>query len=161
MDSGGRTECTVKRQTAALPQNRLAGAVVLHDDHILVVRRSRRERFLPGIWGIPCGKLNHGENPTAGALRELKEETGLTGEIRQFAGCSDFISEWDGRPVHNIQINYLVRPLSLDVVLPERDQEYQWIRTSELADAGLDTHNLNAITQALQQSKTKGGDGRR
>lgn len=34
-----------------------------------------------GWWTLPGGGLEHGEDPRAGALRELTEETGLIGEI--------------------------------------------------------------------------------
>ena len=34
-----------------------------------------------GWWTLPGGGLDHGEDPRDGALRELTEETGLTGEI--------------------------------------------------------------------------------
>jgi 8-oxo-dGTP diphosphatase len=132
-----------------LRQSRLAAAVVMHDDQVLLVRRSLTERFLPGVWGIPCGKLNPGEDPAIGALRELKEETGLIGRVRRRAGQSDFISEWDGSTVHNTQVNYLVKPLSFDVTLPEPDQEFRWLPIAELDGAGLDEHNLSAIKQAL------------
>ena len=39
----------------------LAAAVVMHNDHVLIVRRSRSEGFLPGRWGVPCGKIDEGE----------------------------------------------------------------------------------------------------
>jgi 8-oxo-dGTP diphosphatase len=86
-------------QINQLSQNRLAAAIVLHDDRILLVRRSITERFLPGVWGVPCGKLDPGEDPAAGAIRELKEETGLLGDVRRLAGHSSFISEWNGRTI--------------------------------------------------------------
>ena len=35
----------------------------------------------PGWWTLPGGGLDFGEHPEAGALRELEEETGLTGRI--------------------------------------------------------------------------------
>jgi 8-oxo-dGTP diphosphatase len=130
-------------------QNRLAAAVVLDRDRILLVRRSRVERFLPGVWGIPCGKLGPGEDPAAGALRELKEETALIGEVCRLVGCSEFTSKWDERTVHNVQVNYLVRPLTSEITLPESDQEYRWVPIGELDDFGLDNHNLGAIKQAL------------
>jgi 8-oxo-dGTP diphosphatase len=136
--------------TNQLPQIRLAAAIVLQDDQVLLVRRSVHERFLPGIWGIPCGKLEPGEDPAAGALRELKEETGLIGEVRRLAGHSDFVSEWNGRTVHNTQANCLVEPLSDEIILPESDQAYEWVPTGKLDDFGLDDHNLNAIRQALR-----------
>lgn len=34
-----------------------------------------------GWWTLPGGGLEHGEDPRDGALRELTEETGLSGEI--------------------------------------------------------------------------------
>lgn len=138
-----------QQDRAQRAQNRLAAAVVLHNDRVLLVRRSLTERFLPGAWGIPCGKLDPGEDPETGALRELKEETGLIGEIRRRAGYSWFDSDWDGRRVENIQINFVVEPITLDVVLPEPDQAYIWVPIHELDSADLDDHNLNAIKQAL------------
>ncbi|MFD0287358.1 hypothetical protein [Streptomyces lutosisoli] len=35
------------------------------------------------------------------------------------AGERVFVSKWDGRPVHSCQLNFLIRPLTFDVVLPE------------------------------------------
>jgi ADP-ribose pyrophosphatase YjhB (NUDIX family) len=35
----------------------------------------------PGSWTLPGGGIDFGEHPEAGALRELHEETGLTGRI--------------------------------------------------------------------------------
>lgn len=127
----------------------LAAAVVLYDDQVLVVRRSRTERFLPGIWGVPCGKLDDGEDPETAVLRELYEETGLTGRIVKAAGERAFPSEWDGRSVDNRQTNFLVQPLTFHVRLPEPDQDHQWVAVGELERIGLDAHNLGTIRQAL------------
>lgn len=55
------------------------GAVVLNDNSILLVRR--RNPPGEGLWSIPGGKLNVGEDIREGVLRELGEETGLVGEI--------------------------------------------------------------------------------
>lgn len=38
-----------------------------------------------GQWTLPGGGLKFGEDPAAGVLRELTEETGLTGEIKSIA----------------------------------------------------------------------------
>ena len=46
------------------------------------------------------------------ALRELKEETGLLGEIVRKAGESSFLSEYRGQETKNWQENFLVRPLT-------------------------------------------------
>ena len=131
---------------------RLAAAVVMDDDgRVLLVRRSATERFLPLVWGVPCGKLEPGERSEDGALRELKEETGLLGEIVRKIGESSFVSEYQGRETKNWQDNFLVRPLSLQITLPEPDQAYRWVRPSELAACGLDidAYNLDVVRQVL------------
>lgn len=43
----------------------------------LLIRRSSNDIVLPGIWDIPGGTLDDGEDPEQGAIRETKEETGL------------------------------------------------------------------------------------
>jgi 8-oxo-dGTP diphosphatase len=149
----------------------LAAAIVVHEDKVLVVRRSESEGFLPGVWGVPCGKIDvsRGERARQAALRELCEETGLTGAIICYVGQSKFRSDWQGRDILNVQRNYLVRPIpqvlpegetlvttrcpanldQLKVKLPESDQEYDWIDRASLSEFGLDGHNLGAIRQAL------------
>lgn len=66
-----------------------------------------------GQWTLPGGGLKFGEDPAAGALRELTEETGLSGEIESIA----FIDSrtWPARPEsdlgewHAVRVVYRVR----------------------------------------------------
>lgn len=143
---------------------KLAAAIVIHRDkanrdRVLVVRRSMRERFLPGAWGVPCGKIDSGEPPEEAVVRELHEETGLWGEVVRPVGTSRFNSEWRGSEAHNTQFNYLMRVNGSRgqddqdgmpaVSLPEEDQRSKWLLISDINSAGLDDHNLRAIRQAL------------
>ncbi|RZB15423.1 NUDIX hydrolase [Streptomyces sp. F001] len=129
---------------------RLAAAVVVDKrGRVLLVRRSETERFLPRVWGVPCGKLEPDESAADGALRELKEETGLRGEIVRKVGESSFVSDYRGHEVKSWQENFLVRPLSLDVTLPKPDQAYAWLRPAELTSVAIDDYNLDVVRQAL------------
>ena len=54
---------------------------VVEDDAVpalLVTRRAARMRSHAGQWALPGGRLDGGETPVQGALRELEEEVGLT-----------------------------------------------------------------------------------
>ena len=46
--------------------------------NVLVLHHVYRKRY---PWGFPSGLLNAGEDAATGALRELKEETGLTAAV--------------------------------------------------------------------------------
>ncbi|MGP4047642.1 NUDIX hydrolase [Streptomyces sp. 2A115] len=136
-----------------IPGNkRLAAAVVMREGLVLLVRRSETERFLPRVWGVPCGKLEPGESPEDGVLRELKEETGLLGEVVRKVGESSFVSEYQGQEVKNWQDNFLVRPLSRHITLPEPDQAYVWLPPGELSGVDIDEYNLDIVRQAVQRS---------
>ena len=121
----------------------------MHKGHVLLVRRSERERFLPRVWGVPCGKLEPGERPEDGVLRELKEETGLLGEVVRKVGESSFASDYRGQEIKNWQENFLVKPLSRHIVLPEPDQAYAWLTPAELTGVDIDDYNLDIVRQAL------------
>lgn len=68
-----------------------------------------------GEWTLPGGGLDFGEDPRDGALRELTEETGLTGEILEIADVLSWADRWrhprDGadEAFHGLQIIYRVR----------------------------------------------------
>ncbi|WP_029433952.1 CoA pyrophosphatase [Blastococcus sp. URHD0036] len=54
---------------------------VVEDDGVpalLITRRAARMRNHAGQWALPGGRLDPGETPVEGALRELEEEVGLT-----------------------------------------------------------------------------------
>lgn len=47
------------------------------DGRLLVLRRHDNDEHRPGLWDLPGGQVNLGEDPQKGAVREAKEETGL------------------------------------------------------------------------------------
>lgn len=65
-----------------------------------------------GYWTLPGGGLDFGEAPAPGALRELEEEAGLTGQITDIADVdSQVYGPRTGRPgeLHAIRVIYRVR----------------------------------------------------
>jgi ADP-ribose pyrophosphatase YjhB (NUDIX family) len=68
-----------------------------------------------GEWTLPGGGLDFGEPPRDGALRELNEETGLSGEILEIADVLSWSGRWrhprDGadEAFHGLQIIYRAR----------------------------------------------------
>ncbi|MEF2280221.1 Nudix hydrolase [Deinococcus sp. YIM 134068] len=57
--------------------HRAAGVVILNNrDEVLLVREGKPGSA--GLWHIPSGSVEEGENPQDAAVRETREETGLT-----------------------------------------------------------------------------------
>ncbi len=91
-----------------------AYALCVEDGRLLLCRLAPGELAV-GHWTLPGGGLDFGEAPADGALRELGEETGLTGVIIGLADVLSWSKRWvhaaDGvdEAFHAIQIVYRVR----------------------------------------------------
>lgn len=74
-DSRPRQVCTACGRVHYRNAKPCAGALVVRDGRVLLVKRAIQP-FL-GYWDIPGGFLEADELPQAGAIREVREETGL------------------------------------------------------------------------------------
>ncbi|HEY4715994.1 MAG TPA: NUDIX hydrolase [bacterium] len=81
-----------------------AGGIIYRNNNgllevALISRKSKKGRIL---WGIPKGMIEKGESVEETALREVREETGLSGELKGKLGEIDywFYSKDDGGRVH-------------------------------------------------------------
>lgn len=52
-------------------------AFIVKNDKLFIIKRSADDVQKPNIWEIPGGRLELGEDPILGLVREVKEETGL------------------------------------------------------------------------------------
>jgi 8-oxo-dGTP diphosphatase len=68
-------------------------AVVLRGDQVLIVQRAQQPNA--GRWGFPGGVLELGETVAEGAMRELREETGVVAEPAGWLNIHDAISRDD------------------------------------------------------------------
>jgi ADP-ribose pyrophosphatase YjhB (NUDIX family) len=84
------------------------------DGRLLVCRLSAITEA-PGSWTLPGGGLEFGEHPEAAALRELREETGLTGSILDLAAVDSYTRPGSSKEIdepyeyHALRIIYRTR----------------------------------------------------
>ncbi len=72
----------------------------------LIGRVDRTGRLL---WSLPKGHIEHGESAEHAAVREVAEETGISGEILAELGTIDFWFVAEGRRVHKTVRHFLLR----------------------------------------------------
>ena len=104
-----------------MPKVKQAGAIVLRNDDVLVVRAKRN----PFDWIFPKGHVERGESLEDTARRELAEEAGVEGEVLHEVGRSTFKR---GDDVIDVTY-YLMRFIA--AVPPAEDRETRWCRISE------------------------------
>jgi len=81
------------------------------DDALLLVRIAPGE-LGAGRWTLPGGGLAFGEDPAIGVIRELREETGLEGEVGALLGVRSAILEphivKSGHRIHTVGLLFRV-----------------------------------------------------
>ncbi|MGH2692148.1 MAG: NUDIX hydrolase [Actinomycetota bacterium] len=105
-----------------------AGGVLVRssDDGPEVLLASRRTRRGELVWGLPKGLVEEGESPEAAALREVREETGHTGTIREPLGEVSYWFVWDGDRIRKTVHFFLMEHSGEEPV--ERDHEMEEVR---------------------------------
>lgn len=98
---------------------------------ILILQRSSQDDFQPGVWSLPGGKVEPGETPLQGAIRELEEETGIRVEEVTELGLkkrTDSVSHYFETWIFEPKLTFLDN---------EEHYRYQWIKIEDLKDYDL------------------------
>lgn len=93
-------------------------------DSILMCHRTKMPYL--GLYNLVGGKIEDGENPLAGAIREMEEETGISREEIVVQPLMEFVFPWQ-----NIHMYSFVGKLDHDVELVEEAHPLLWMRLDE------------------------------
>jgi len=108
------------------------GAVAVHADQLLLVRRGRPPGA--GLWSVPGGRVLPGEALAEAVVRELAEETGLTGVCDRFLGWVERI----GDDHHFVILDFAVTVLDPDALQAGDDAaEAAWVPLEEVSERPL------------------------
>jgi ADP-ribose pyrophosphatase len=106
------------------------GAIVVHDDQLLLVRRGRGPGT--GRWAPPGGRVEPGETLRAAVEREVREETGVTVRVRDLAGWTEDIGA-DPAAYHYVILDFDADLEGEAALVPGDDAEdARWIPLAEV-----------------------------
>ncbi|MGA8845714.1 MAG: NUDIX hydrolase [Nocardioides sp.] len=137
---------------AQSPDVLAAGVVVFRPGRrVLLIHRPKYDD-----WSFPKGKLDRGEHPTAAAVREVAEETGLQVRLgaplasQRYAleerGRHKTVHYWVGRPVGDDDVSGYLSNDEIDAV--------EWVSLDEAADRLTYPHDRDTLAEALGSRKS-------
>lgn len=96
----------------------------------LIGRTDRRGRLL---WSLPKGHIEQGESAEETAMREVREETGISGSVLASLGSIEYWFVTEGRRIHKTVHHYLMRALGGELSDSDVEvTEVAWVPLSEL-----------------------------
>jgi ADP-ribose pyrophosphatase YjhB (NUDIX family) len=135
--SAGRRTATGRVRLQRVEETSAGGLVVDRIDGgtaraALIGRIDRRGRLL---WSLPKGHVEAGETNEDAAVREVEEETGISGRVVAPLGTIDFWFVADGRRIHKTVHHFLLLAqggeLSADDVEVE---QVEWVPLDQLSE---------------------------
>ena len=132
-----------------------AGGVLVREgadgpEILLASRRTRRGEL---VWGLPKGVVEKGESPEDAALREVREETGHTGRIREPLEEVSYWFVWDGTRIRKTVHFFLMEDTGDEPGEPDGEmEEVRWFPANEAPDvAGFDSEKkiLRGVAEGI------------
>ncbi len=86
------------------------------------------------MWSLPKGHVEPGETREQAAIREVAEETGITGHILVPLGAIDFWFVADGRRIHKTVHHFLMERTGGELSADDAEVvEVQWVPLADIS----------------------------
>jgi 8-oxo-dGTP diphosphatase len=133
------------------------GAIIIEGDRVVLVKRAHPP--LQAQWSIPGGVLEVGELVREAAVREAREETGLTVEPVELLGVYDRVLRNPEQRVqyHYVLIDFLCRRVAGDLAAASDAAEVRWFTREDLPALNLAEDTMDVIQKGF--SKLEGSCG--
>ena len=110
-----------------------AGGVVIRGEDVVVIVPTRRGPHGNRVLGLPKGHPENDETAAQAALREVREEAGVSGELLESLGTIDYTYERRGRRIAKQVEFFLIEYGEGDPA--DHDHEVEQARWMPLAEA--------------------------
>jgi 8-oxo-dGTP diphosphatase len=129
------------------------GAIIIEDSRVLLIKRGQPP--LMGEWSIPGGMLELAETVREAAIREAREETGLTVDPNELLGVFDRVIRDDQGRVqyHYVLIDFLCFRTSGEVLAAGDADEARWFTQEEVTKLPMAKDTAEVIRRGFKLQK--------
>jgi 8-oxo-dGTP diphosphatase len=129
------------------------GAIIVEDGRVVMVKRGHAP--LAGEWSIPGGALEVGETVRQAAVREAREETGLTAEPVELLGVYDRVLQDEGGRIrfHYVLIDFLCRRVAGELRAAGDADEARWFSQEEVVKLPLAEDTREVIRLGFEKAE--------
>jgi dihydroneopterin triphosphate diphosphatase len=97
------------------------------DIEFLLIKRSENDDIYPGMWQMVTGSINKNEKAFQTAMREIKEETGLTPVQLWAAPLTDSFYNPEKDFINMIPVFAALVDFNAKVILSEEHSDFMWV----------------------------------
>jgi 8-oxo-dGTP diphosphatase len=128
------------------------GAIIIENSRVVLVKRAHPP--LQAQWSIPGGVLEVGELVREAAVREAREETGLTVEPGELLGVYDRVLRDPGGRVqyHYVLVDFLCRRVSGELQAADDAAAVRWFTREELPALNLAEDTLEVVHKGFARA---------
>lgn len=125
-------------------------------DKVFLPKRATTKKFLPGVFELPGGHIEFGEDMIEGLKREINEEFGVDVSVGDPFACFTYMNEI--KQSHSIEVVYFAEftsPLESIALNPSDHSEYVWVAADELnrvysAEKGAEDQEFKVVRRGFE-----------
>lgn len=125
---------------------------IINRQKVLLLKRSSKEKLLPGFFEMPGGKIKFKETAEYALIREIKEETNLTAQVLAPYNIFSYFS--NNKTSQTFDLQFICRVKKITKLKLSREHEsYVWANLKELKKLKTSPETRQAILRGFKTIK--------